>query len=62
MIVVAFGEVNPMRPQSYEKGMEYEKTKKSLNIPHPTLNNKKSCVCQKKVVLRTSALAFIPAQ
>ena len=28
MIVVAFGEVNPMRPQSYEKGMEYEKTKK----------------------------------
>jgi hypothetical protein len=29
MIVVALGDVNPMRPQSYEKGMEYEKTQKS---------------------------------
>ena len=32
MIVVALGEVNPMRPQSYEKGMEYEKTKKIEQI------------------------------
>ena len=40
MIVVALGEVNPMRPQSYEKGMEYEKTKKILK--HYTSHIKQS--------------------
>ena len=31
-IVVALGEVNPMRPQSYEKGMRCEKTKKIARL------------------------------